>query len=284
MQGMLEKTVLEPDFPFRLFFNTGEGFAPLHWHEDIEIIYLVEGKLRVGINSKIYQLYARDILFIPPGSAHCFFAEKEYSNRCVIQFRISIFDSFLSGIQDTKAIKPMFNSTTLLNPGNPLHTLLERQINQLIDENNNKALGYKLILKARLYDLAGNLLRHMPKNEQQTEEVSSQKETLLRLDKVFQYINENYQDRIDLNDITKTAGLSKYYFTRFFKENVGVTFIDYLNSFRVAKSEWLLLNSDEPVIEIAYKCGFNSVKTFNRVFKNLKGASPVAYKKTIIKF
>lgn len=283
MQGMLEKTVLEPDFPFRLFFNTGEVFAQLHWHEDIEIIYLVEGKLRVGISNKIYQMYERDILFIAPGSAHCFFAEKEFSNRAVIQFRISIFDSFLSGIQDTKTIKPMFNISTLLNPGNNLHTLLEKQINELINEYNNKALGYKLILKARLYDLAGNLLRHMPKNTQPDEEVNNQKEAILRLDKVFQYINENYQNKIDLNDITKAAGLSKYYFTRFFKENVGVTFIDYLNSLRIAKSEHFLMNSNESIIEIAYKCGFNSVKTFNRVFKKIKGSSPVAYKKAITK-
>jgi AraC-like DNA-binding protein len=123
----------------------------------------------------------------------------------------------------------------------------------------------------------------MPKNAQPSEEISTQKEAILRLDKVFQYINENYQNKIDLNDISKTAGLSKYYFTRFFKENVGVTFIDYLNSFRIAKSEYLLMNTNEPIIEIVYKCGFNSVKTFNRVFKNLRGSSPVAYKKAITK-
>lgn len=279
MQGSFEKTVLEPDFPFRLFFNEGYTNTPHHWHEDIEIIYLVEGNVKVGINNDIYHLEVGDILIIGSGEIHYFFKQREFSNRAVIQFRMSIYDTFLSGTKDKSIIKPMFNHSKLLTRGSELHALMEKQIRELIHEYSEAKGGYKLILKARLYDLAGILLRHMPKEEYSVKDESRQKEKLEKLDKVFQYVEKNYQNHITLEEISKVSGFSKYYFTRFFKENTGMTFLDYLNNFRIMKSEWYLMDEKESIIEVAFKSGFNSVKTFNRVFKNLKGCTPMEYRK-----
>lgn len=281
MQGSFEKTVLEPDFPFRLFFNPGYISTPHHWHEDIEIIYLVEGRVKVGINNDIYSLAMGDILFIGSGAVHCFFEEMELSRRAVIQFRMSIYDTFLSGNQDTRTIRPTFNQSMHLTAGTEIHALMEKQIQQLIKEYSEAKEGYKLFLKGRLYDLAGILLRYMPKGVYSPEAESHQMERLKRLDKVFQYVEKNYQDSIDLEEISKVAGFSKYHFSRFFKENTGVTFLDYLNNFRITKAEWFLLYDKGSILEIAYKSGFNSIKTFNRIFKYLKGCAPMEYRKSI---
>lgn len=281
MQGSFEKTILEPDFPFRLFFNDGYVSTPHHWHEDIEIIYLVEGRLKVGISNDIYSLTKGDILFIGSGAVHCFFEEIGLSTRAVIQFRMSIYDTFLSGNQDTRTIRPTFNQSMYLTSGTEIHGLMERQIQELIKEHSDGKEGYKLFLKGRLYDLAGILLRYMPKGVYSKEAESNQMEKLKRLDKVFQYVEKNYQESIDLREISKVAGFSKYHFSRFFKENTGVTFLDYLNNFKIAKAEWFLLYDKDSILDIAYKSGFNSVKTFNRVFKDIKGCAPMEYRKSI---
>lgn len=281
MQGSFEKTILESDFPFRLFFNDGYVSTPHHWHEDIEIIYLVEGRVKVGISNNICSLTKGDILFIGSGAVHCFFEELGLSTRAVIQFRMSIYDTFLSGNQDTRTIKPTFNQSMHLTPGTEMHGLMEKQIQELIKEHSEAKEGYKLFLKGRLYDLAGILLRYMPKGVYSKEAESLQTERLKRLDKVFQYVEKNYQDSVDLDQISKVAGFSKYHFSRFFKENTGVTFLDYLNNFKITKAEWHLLYDKGSILDIAYKSGFNSVKTFNRVFKDLKGCSPMEYRKSI---
>jgi len=281
MQGSFEKTVLEPDFPFRLFFNDGYVVTPHHWHEDIEIIYLVEGTVKVGIGNDLYYLKARDILIIGPGEVHFFLKETGYSNRAVIQFRMSIYDAFLSGSKDSRTIRPMFTDSKYLTPGTKIHSLMEKQVQQLINENTAAKEGYKLILKARLYDLAGILIRYMPKDEYSAKDESRQTEKLQKLDKVFQYVEKYYQTNIDLQEISKVAGFSKYYFTRFFKENTGVTFVAYLNNFRITKAEWYLMEVEDSITEVAYKSGFNSIKTFNRLFKELKGCAPMEYRKTI---
>ena len=281
MQGFLEKTVLEPDFPFRVFLCEGYANTPHHWHEDIEIIYQVDGKVKAGVGSHIYNIEERDILIIGPGQVHCFFKEAEWSNRAVVQFRMSVYDAFLSGTKDVNTIRPMFNHSKLIKPGTEIHVLMEKQIQELIEENQNMQEGYKLILKARLYDLAGILIRHMPKEIYSQEGESHQLERLQKLDIVFEYVDKNYQSAIDLEGIAKVAGFSKYHFTRFFKENTGATFIDYLNKFRVTKAEWFLMDEKDSVTEVSYKAGFNSVKSFNRVFKQEKGCSPMEYRKTI---
>ncbi|MGH4051233.1 MAG: AraC family transcriptional regulator [Clostridium sp.] len=281
MQCSFEKTVLEPDFPFRLFLNDGYESTPHHWHEDIEIIYHVEGKVKVGIANDLYHLKARDILIIGPGEVHFFLKEKQPSNRVVIQFRMSIYDAFLSGAKDSKVIRPMFTHSKYLTPGTVIHTLMEKQIQQLISENSGEREGYKLIMKARLYDLAGILIRYMPKGEYSAKAESHHMEKLQKLDKVFQYVDKNYQSNINLREISNVAGFSLYYFTKFFKENTGVTFVDYLNNFRITKAEWHLMVEMDSITQIAYKSGFNSVKTFNRVFKQLKGCAPMEYRKAI---
>lgn len=279
MQGSFEKTVLEPDFPFRLFFNDGYTNVPHHWHEDIEIIYLVEGSLKVGVKNNTWELTQGDILIIGSGEIHCFFQGKEFSNRAVIQFRVSIYDNFLSGTKDTKAIKPMLAHSRCLTKGNEIHSLMEKHIKDIINEYSEAKEGYKLILKARLYDLAGILIRHMPKHEYSLEELSCEQQRLKRMENIFQYVENNYQNQIDLEIISKAIGFSKYYFTKFFKENTGITFLDYLNNFRVTKAQWYILDEEISMTEIAYKSGFNSVKTFNRVFKNITGCAPMEYKK-----
>ena len=281
MQGIFEKTVLEPDFPFRLFLNSGYISTPHHWHEDIEIIYLVEGSVKVGISNDIFNLNLGDILFIGSGAVHCFFEERELSTRAVIQYRLSIYDTFLYGDEDTKTIRPTFNKSMHLTPGTQIHALMEKQIQGLIKEHSEGKEGYKLFLKGRLYDLAGILLRYMPKSEYSKEAESHQMERLKRLDKVFQYVEKNYQHSINLEKISEVAGFSKYHFSRFFKENAGVTFLDYLNNFRITKAEWLLLYDKGSILEVAFKSGFNSVKTFNRLFKYLKGCAPMEYRKSI---
>ncbi|MBU3131922.1 AraC family transcriptional regulator [Clostridium gasigenes] len=282
MKGYYEKTVLEQDFPFRLFFNDGYVITPHHWHEDIEIIYLIEGDVKAGVNNELYNLKKDDILIIPPGGVHYFLKEMDYSERAVIQFRMSIYDTFLTGNKDRVAIKPMFNKCRFLSEGDEFYELMRNEIKSIIKEYEQKDNGYKIFLKARLYDLAGILMRYMPKD---CEDINydKQKERLGKLDNVMRYVEKNYSDKIVLDEIANVAGFSKFHFARFFKENTGMTFIDYLNNFRISMAEWTLINEDCSITEVSFKTGFNSIKTFNRVFKQLKGCTPMEYRKIVDK-
>jgi AraC-like DNA-binding protein len=281
MEAWMEKNILEPEFPFRLFINEGTLPVPHHWHDEIEIIYMIDGGVKVGINDKTFYLNEKDILIIGSGDIHCFLPEYRKSNRLVIQFSLAIFDNTVSPINERKEIRPIFDRTKRQSSEWSFEVKLqvEKQIQELFREYERKEEGYKLALKARLYDLVVLLIRKVPIEARSIEEENKKKEVLGRLENVFQYVENNFAEDISLEDGAREAGFSIYHFTRFFKQNTGITFGQYLSHFRITRAEWLLMSSGDNITEIALKCGFNSIKTFNKVFRDLKSCSPSQYRK-----
>lgn len=284
MEAWFEKNVLEPEFPFRLFMNEGKFSTPHHWHDEIEIIYMLEGSVKCGVNSTLYNIEKGDILIISSGDIHYFLPEYSNSNRLVVQFNLSIFDNLTSGTSEKKEIKPLFHRSKRLSRmwDIKVKTAMVEQIKELIKEYNMQKEGYKLALKARLYDLVVLLIREVPMETITKEEETKQQEILNRLENVFQYVENNYSSEISLEKAANEAGFSIYHFARFFKQNTGITFSQYLSNYRITQAEWMLMNNNDSITEISYKCGFNSVKTFNRVFKDIKKCSPTQYKKSKI--
>jgi Bacterial regulatory helix-turn-helix proteins, AraC family. len=236
--------------------------------------------MQVGLNNEIYTIQPRDIFLIGGGDVHHFISGRKGSRCVIIQFGLAFFDSFSNVISDRRFVRPMLGYSKKLGTEEQtnIHQAMERQILAIMDEYQEKKDGYQMALKARIYDLVVILLRQVPMEPYQPREKSRQISRLKRLEKVFGYVEENYYRNIGLEEIARVANYSPYHFTRFFKESTGMTFNDYLNSFRIKKVERLLLDMDLTITEVAYKAGFNSIKTFNRVFKKLKGCSPSEYR------
>lgn len=281
MEAWLEKNLLEANFPFRLLLDEGRFPVPHHWHDEIEIIYMTEGRVKVGVNDKMYDISQGDILLISSGDVHCFLPQGCDGKRIVIQFKLSIFHSLSSMVDEGKEIRPFFDCSKRLSRewSTQVKKNMEVQIRSIFKEYNEKQEGYKLALKARLYDLVVLLLRKVPMEMRSVQEESRQRETLNRLESLFTYVEENYALDIPLEKAAQIAGFSVYHFSRFFKANTGITFSQYLSNFRITRAEWLLMNNDYTITDVALQCGFNSIKTFDRVFRNIKGHSPSQYKK-----
>ena len=95
--------------------------------------------------------------------------------------------------------------------------------------------------------------------------------------KVVSYIDENYMNKITLQDIADYTHLSVPHFCRVFKKSTGYTFLKYLNMYRVEKS-LIFLNDSQSVMNTAESCGFENQNTYIRLFKQFKGITPLQYK------
>jgi transcriptional regulator GlxA family with amidase domain len=91
---------------------------------------------------------------------------------------------------------------------------------------------------------------------------------------MIRYTSENYHQPITLDGLATEVGISKYHLSRIFSTKLNTSFTDYLNSFRIGLAKNLLETSDMDILQICYSCGFESQRTFNRVFKNACGLSP----------
>lgn len=100
----------------------------------------------------------------------------------------------------------------------------------------------------------------------------------LRMGNIYNYILQHYNQEVTLEDVAAEAHLTPQAFCRYFKKHTGVTFVAFLNEMRVNEACKKLASGDfENISTLAYQCGFNSITNFNRVFKNISGASPKAY-------
>lgn len=97
--------------------------------------------------------------------------------------------------------------------------------------------------------------------------------------KALQYIQSYYPDSLTLPQIAQIAGLSPNYFSSLFKKEMGSSFLEYLNRYRIEKSMELLLNTSLKTYEIAWKCGFSDEGYFGKTFKKYTGMTPNEYKK-----
>jgi len=107
---------------------------------------------------------------------------------------------------------------------------------------------------------------------------SKQHEYITKFVLVCDYIHDHYSEDINADTLADIAGFSKYHFSRLFKQYTGSTYYDYLTKTRIEMAEKYLIEPEISITEVAMRSGFNSLSTFNRVFKSLKGCTPSEYK------
>jgi transcriptional regulator GlxA family with amidase domain len=103
-----------------------------------------------------------------------------------------------------------------------------------------------------------------------------------KIKKVYDYIQENFSRTITLSEISKLVNMSPVSFNRFIKQRTGKTFIHYLNDTRISFASRWLLETELSIGEISFKCGFNNIANFNRLFKQAKDTTPKEFKKQFI--
>ena len=104
--------------------------------------------------------------------------------------------------------------------------------------------------------------------------------TIDRIRKVMSYVEEHYKENISLQDVSDLLGIGKEYFCRFFKKNMGISFLQYLNEVRLSHIYQGLMDTDLPIAELMEENGFYNQKLFNRSFKELYGCTPSSVRKT----
>jgi AraC-like DNA-binding protein len=100
----------------------------------------------------------------------------------------------------------------------------------------------------------------------------------MRIAHIYNYLIQNYEKPLTLEDVAEQAFMTPHSFCRYFKKHTRHTLLGFLNKIRVNEACKLLINGDfKGVPEVAYNCGFNSITNFNRVFKSITGLSPKMY-------
>ncbi len=274
-----QKVILDEDTQWAIMMTDYMEFPP-HSHDEIELIYVIDHAVDITVNNKKYGLKPRDILFISSKDIHSFSTPGASCNRLVIIFKIPEIGNAFEFLNTKRPKEPLIVYPGEGDHGGSLHGQLEREILMIIDEYKHKQSVYALAVTARIYDILRIMARNVAFESYASGEARQFYKEIESAQKVFSYVNQHYEEAVTLQQAADAAGYSMYHFTRFFKKMTGMTFNDYLTNLRIQKSVEMLLETDKSITETAYLCGFNSVKTYNRVFKKLRQMSPRDFRKS----
>lgn len=250
-----------------------------HWHKDIELSLICSGSLLVGINADSQVLGAGEMAFVNSGDIHSYECPSSDLKLLVIVFNPSIIGN-LSSLYNF-SLKNPFISQELLKQLKVPDSIQERIRNcfyEILAEVEQHQDNYEIMVRGILMELVALILRHVP-YEERSVGVSNQG---LKVKKIVQeailYVEQNYASDLSIDELASHLGISEYYFSRIFNRMIGQTFRTYLNNLRLEKALKMLASSNLSITEIAYECGFGSLRTFNRIFKDSKHLAPTKYR------
>lgn len=252
-------------YSFNMFMTKNMSFPP-HLHASVEVIYILSGELTMTINDKTKNLQPGDLAVSYPNDIHSYNTETD-SNSLIMIFTPEIINSYFSSRMDKTLETPFLNEDILSKD-------IVQLINMLLDEY--KTSNNKYVIKGLLYSIFGKLDCHFHLKDSKYQ-YNNTIQNLLR------YIDSHYSENISLQSIADALGYSKFYLSRIFSNKIGYQFNDYVNRLRMNKAEKLLLSTDMSISTISMECGFESLRNFNRVFKEYKELTPTEFRKLKVK-
>lgn len=257
------------DLHLDFFIDPGQTVINKHFHDWIEIVYLTHGDLEVQVNNKTMNLKVNDFVVINPMSIH--------STRCMngntailLQIPLSFLEKFVPDIReysfsidlDSKEPKVQTKLANIRSTLQDLWITYQFQVE-----------GYVFRCYSLIFELI-YILIHSFSYRVDRKELQKNQKNLERIQMIMNYVNEHYQEPLSIPEIAGEIGLNEIYFSRFFKTNMGMTFLEYLNMVRLEKIYTDLLNTNMPIKDIQEKHGFVNDKVFRRMFKEVYGCTP----------
>ncbi|HEY5583159.1 MAG TPA: AraC family transcriptional regulator, partial [Ruminiclostridium sp.] len=192
---------------------------------------------------------------------------------CII-FDTSLLQSRYIDACETKYINPISQNRILFKNKIEKDKEVSKCINGFIKEYEAKQMGFEMAIKASIYQLLVLLIRNHVQLVLTSKEYDSRMKNLKRFNCILEYIENNYSERITIDQVCSMVNMSRFHFCRVFKSITAKSLGEYLNLLRINKSEAILKDSSLNITEAAMACGFDDMNYFSRMFKKYKKISP----------
>lgn len=261
-----------PDsLPLKIFIHR-IGDVGMHWHQSLELLYIVSGNVEITVGKDVFRLSDDDMLLVNSNMPHSLFSEDAMMIATQIKperlmnipekLKYCLFDCVCSAQSDENrekfaGIKSCLASLLKLNIEGGAHVSLM-----------NTSLCYKL-----MYELYVNF------SKQGGGAQSDQREMFARITELLAYINEHYSENLSLEKLASVCYVTVPYLSKMFKNAMNITLSEYIKGIRLHHAAVMLLGSPHSIDEVSYECGFPNVHSFIAAFKEKYGATPGHWRK-----
>ena len=276
------------EYPFAAFWQWLTADDPLgcalHFHSQIEFIYVVTGVMDLWINNQKHTIGPNTFVMIHPNEYHRIEHNAGICYYFAVRFEPSVLYTSKQSIEELKCIIPF-----CISPGNRQrifknaelnelmpHGNLRSDIESLVNEWEKKPLGFMFQMRNRITSIFVAIIRAWEKQSPNSaNNVSS--DLTYAINYAQNYILNNCTN-VSEADLARECNISYSYFSRSFKKLMGMSFNQYVNHVRINEAQRLLVSSNISVTDVALSLGFSSSSHFIHTFKSVKGITPNQFK------
>lgn len=256
-------------------FDTSE-VQNTHFHQNLEIVYVLEGSVEVQIEPETYNLKKGDFLLINANKRHSWRATEEKILLASFQINFTMLAEYMG----TNQLLFWCNTTADKNESyEQLKRVLDQMLNRFYDKEKEGAIYLNSIYYEAIYLLVAYFM--IKADDVRMKENFTPDNS--RIFEIQNYVQANYQKQLSLNDLAQKLYLSNAYLSKYIKKHFGLSFLEYVNNIRLFHAVDELVYSEKKITRIALDNGFPTTAAFNKAFKEIYNMTPSAYRSTVHK-
>lgn len=269
---------LKPEYPYTLHrINLDDTVIPWHWHQELEFIYVLEGKVKLKTSARSYSFGENEAFFMNTNTL----CALENVNHCRLESHL--FDKiFLGGhfrsVFETKYLNPVLQNNkidvVIIRGETENQKRMLKKLQQLGILQNKADVEFQT--RSILSEIWLLLLEEIKNMDEQDVMANTQNQE--RLMTMLSFIHENYSKKLNLAEIAQSASVSKRECLRCFQNGIHESPFDYLIGYRIECAKKLLRSTDMPITEIALETGFSNNAYFSKIFRRECGETPRKYR------
>ena len=271
--------------PYKYYPSAIPDLSPLfppHCHSEFEINYILDGNATFVCNNESFTASSGDVFIFLPNQIH---GMSPLENQKIYYDTLLFKADILGPVEERgyqSIINPLVNGEFKIklpiSKGDSHYENIRNTIETVFASAKNNTAPMDILLKSNLLKFFYHLYMNGFIYDQQL--TQTRYADIIR--PALQYIEDHFAEELTVDELAGLIPLSKSYFMYCFKKATGIGTIAYATQIRIKKACELILNSDKPITQIAFECGFHNLANFNRLFKKNTGYSPLDYKKTFI--
>ena len=275
-QGLHEFITYPPNTSIRIWHGAEADRYEPHYHSAVEVVMALTGECRYMVEEEEYRILPGEVVIVPAGCTHSL-SMGENSSRELLLYEVNgVFSLKEFGSFRQLMARPQYLSMT-----HPAREKCWSVLQEVVNVYRAGGLLRNLHCYALLLEMYAVLGEDYLRSGATPAEMNALRRQLSGEDafnRALDYVSENYMEDVTLDSLSAYAGFSRYTLSRMFRQHTGMTFTQYLNKRRVAMAQELLSGTRMPVTQVALQCGFGSIATFNRVFREVQGCTPTQYR------
>lgn len=279
LNGIFETINYKQSTSIKLYDNDEYEDYPAHWHTNPEIIMPTENIYTVECYNQIITLREGDIVLICPGCIHTLYAP-EKGRRIIFQADINP----LRFMKEIETLVTIISPLIVITPED-FPSIYDKVKSLLLEIKNEYLSSSTSFSEVSIYSktleiitLIGRSRAAAGMETPSPDAPRKQEEYIEKFIEICNYISTHCSDELNLEAVASMSGFSKFYFSRLFKQFTNVSFYKYVNQKRIEKAAKMLTEPNISITNVALSCGFESLSSFIRMFKIVKGCTPTEFR------